>query len=159
MVVCGGCWRDGHRCGDGRHQGCGSGSAWIRIHFPSCIRIRIQNKIFSNKNRKNARKLVMIAIFNSIFEVNLHKLHCFLLKKLFIRFFLQILQSWIRIRIKKTSGSAKIECRSTDLVVIVVVVVVLGVVMMGVVVVVCTLYGGQVAMVVVLCCGMVVVGL
>ena len=24
------------------NQGCGSGSAWIRIHFPSWIRIRIQ---------------------------------------------------------------------------------------------------------------------
>ena len=26
----------------GEKQGCGSGSAWIRIHFPSWIRIRIQ---------------------------------------------------------------------------------------------------------------------
>ena len=25
-----------------QHQGCGSGSAWIRIHFPSWIRLRVQ---------------------------------------------------------------------------------------------------------------------
>ena len=30
------------------HQGCGSGSTWIRIHFSSWIRIRIQEGKFVN---------------------------------------------------------------------------------------------------------------
>ena len=47
-------------------QGCGSGSAWIRIHFPFLIQIRIQfadpGGKFKKKIKNNARKLVIIVI-------------------------------------------------------------------------------------------------
>ena len=51
----------------------------------------------SNKNWKNARKLLITATLLSVFKVNLHKLYCFLLLsnllcflQLFMNFFLQI---------------------------------------------------------------------
>ena len=104
----------------GKPQGCGSGSesAWIRIHFPSWIRIwiRIQyadpdpgGEIFQIKTEKNARKLLIAAsLFN--FSSNLHKAPLFLTFEQSFMFlttiensawvyFLQILLSWIRIRI------------------------------------------------------------
>ena len=52
------------------YQGCVSGSAWIRIYL-------------STKNRNNARKLLK---FINFLKVNLHKLHCCSLRKLFMIF-------------------------------------------------------------------------
>ena len=60
------------------NQGCGfgSGSAFI---FPPGSGSGSRRVNLSTKNLKNARKLLITATLLSVFKVNLHKLHCFLL--------------------------------------------------------------------------------
>ena len=62
------------------------GSAWICIHFPSWIQIRIQVGKFATKNGKNARKLLITAALFSVFKANLHNLYCFLLFSILLCF-------------------------------------------------------------------------
>ena len=81
---------------------------WSRAVTPDPGRTKI-----SNKNRKNARKLVTKMRVCSIFKVNLQKVHCFLLlsnllyfynyRKLFTRLFFT--KCCIRICIIKAAGS------------------------------------------------------
>ena len=65
-------------------QGCGSGSGWIRIHFPSWI--RIQKGKFVTKNRKNAMEIANNCRFIKLFKSEFAKIHCFLLLSNFLCF-------------------------------------------------------------------------
>ena len=97
---------------------------WIRIRMDPNLFYLLEN--FSNKNRKNTRKLVIIAsLFNllskfaqtSLFLTLEPSFMCFFqLKTLLIRlFFLQICLTWSGSARRKTAGSvsAKNECGST----------------------------------------------
>ena len=88
-----------------KRQGCGSGSAWIRIYFLHFLQ---------GKSRENARKLVIKIgiLLGTIFTINLDQLHDFFYT--FEHFFYFQLQKalekaifhirWIQISIKKAAG-------------------------------------------------------
>ena len=50
------------------YQGCGSGSTWIRIHFPSWIRIRIQEGKYVNKKLKKCKEIANNCNFIKFFK-------------------------------------------------------------------------------------------
>ena len=88
-----------------KRQGCGSGSAWIRIYFLHFLQ---------GKSRENARKLVIKIgiLLGTIFTINLDQLHDFFYT--FEHFFYFQLQKalekaifhirWLQISIKKAAG-------------------------------------------------------